>query len=123
MSNYDDYNSDNIYNDPKKWGLVPITDEDRAGPYEFDIFSAWYAPKDKRPGVFFATDSGCSCPTPFSNFVERSDLNWTNRVEEVMSAIDRWNHGMTEDNDYNEVRHNASSLKGKIRNYFDENSI
>lgn len=55
----------NVYYDPEKSGLEVFEYIDTAGSYEFDMFVVWKKLDDGR--LFYATDSGCSCPTPFEN--------------------------------------------------------
>ena len=115
MSNYDEYNDNNIYYDPKKWGLVPLISLDIAGDYEFDIFAIWFDPKDKEKcnGLYYANDSGCSCPSPFSAYTKLSDLQFSNREEEILASINAWGREAYE-------KHDISSLKTKVREYFDK---
>lgn len=55
----------NIYYNPEAFGLQIIGDVDVAGSYEFDILVVF---KDSRTNkIYYATDSGCSCPTPFED--------------------------------------------------------
>lgn len=52
----------NVYYYPENFGLQIIDSIDKADSYEFDMFVVW---KKENGDVVFATDSGCSCPTPF----------------------------------------------------------
>lgn len=52
----------NIYYDPENFGLEIVASEDRGYTYEFDMVVVW---KNKQGDLFWASDSGCSCPTPF----------------------------------------------------------
>lgn len=67
-----DYN-DNIYYNPEKWGMSIFDSIDTAGSYEFDMFVIWQKQDDNT--LWYATDSGCSCPTPFENINSMRDLN------------------------------------------------
>lgn len=40
--------------------------------YEFNMLRVW---KDKNNILYWAKDSGCSCPAPFENFHTVADLN------------------------------------------------
>ena len=57
----------NVYYDPAASGLVSVDSLDESGLcYEFNTLMVV---KHKATGrVFYAHDSGCSCPTPFENF-------------------------------------------------------
>lgn len=55
----------NIYYDPKAFGLSTFGEiEYSSGCYEFDTLVIW---EDERGGLWWARDSGCSCPTPFED--------------------------------------------------------
>ena len=70
----------NPYYDPQKLGLKIVGEIDCGGGYEFDKFVVW----EKADGSkWYATDSGCSCPSPFEN-TELADLQ-PFRVEELRS--------------------------------------
>jgi hypothetical protein len=62
----------NLYYSPEKSGFSTFADLDTADSYEFDIFLILKRDSDNR--LFYVTDSGCSCPTPFE-WVEIKDLN------------------------------------------------
>lgn len=54
---------DNPYYNPEKCGLSIFDSIDTADSYQFDIFCIWK--KDDDNTLWWETDSGCSCPTPF----------------------------------------------------------
>lgn len=74
--------SDPIF-DPERDGYAPVGEIDRAGSYEFDIFAVWRKVADG--SLWYATDSGCSCPSPFESttladlqpFTEQALRSWT----------------------------------------------
>lgn len=52
-----------IYYNPEKFGLKILGDIDwSSGYYEFDQTVVW---QDEQGQMFYAEDSGCSCPSPF----------------------------------------------------------
>jgi len=51
-----------FYN-PENFGLELTGSVDTAGAYEYDEFAVWVHKENK--SIYYATDSGCSCPTPF----------------------------------------------------------
>ena len=53
----------NIYCDPEKFGLTILCMMDTGASYEFDMLVVW---QDRDGNVYYAEDSGCSCPAPFS---------------------------------------------------------
>lgn len=58
------FNSNPYYN-PEDCGLELLDSVDTAGSYEFDIFAIWKELDDNT--IWWDSDSGCSCPTPFEN--------------------------------------------------------
>ena len=54
--------TENPYYYPEKCGLTIFDSIDTAGSYEFDIFCIW---EDNNHNLWWDSDSGCSCPTPF----------------------------------------------------------
>lgn len=54
----------NIYYEPEKFGLRTVGEvEWDDGAYQYDLTVVW---QDTRTGhLFAASDSGCSCPSPF----------------------------------------------------------
>jgi hypothetical protein len=53
-----------IYFDPSKFGLEVLTQVDLSEPdYSFDYLVVWRNLESGK--LFYATDSGCSCPSPF----------------------------------------------------------
>lgn len=66
-----DYES-NPYYYPEKTGLVQIGAIDTAGSYEFDILCVWQHEESGK--LYYATDSGCSCPSPFEDIESLDDM-------------------------------------------------
>ena len=62
----------NVYYDPEKFGLTQIGHIELAGSYEFDTYVLW---KDKNGLVYWAYDTGCSCPIPFEDYTTLESLN------------------------------------------------
>lgn len=91
-----DYYS-NIYYHPEKWGMSIFDQIDTAGSYEFDMFVIWEKDDDKT--LWYATDSGCSCPTPFENIDSMGDLNQitTDTFYNFEQALFNHNNILTED--------------------------
>ena len=63
---------DNPYYNPEKCGLQIFASVDTADSYEFDIFAVCLKLDDNT--LWWDTDSGCSCPCPFSNSDHGHDL-------------------------------------------------
>jgi hypothetical protein len=63
--------NNNIRYNPEEHGLTFIGEVELSEPcYSFDLLAVW---RDK-DGYYLATDSGCSCPTPFENYNGKADL-------------------------------------------------
>lgn len=74
------WGTDDLYNQPEKFGLTQIGClDDPEASYSFDYLIVW---KHEDGRVFYAEDSGCSCPSPFEDFTkledatEVTDANW-----------------------------------------------
>lgn len=57
--------NDNPYYSPEKCGLKIIDEIDNSGSYEYDKLVVWQKLDDKT--IWYDTDSGCSCPSPFED--------------------------------------------------------
>lgn len=53
----------NPYYSPEKCGLAILHDINTGGDYEFDMLVVWEKLDDNT--IWWDTDSGCSCPSPF----------------------------------------------------------
>lgn len=61
-----------IYYSPKEYDLKIVDMLDRPDlSWEFEMLGVWQH-KDGR--LFYASDSGCSCPSPFEDFHSLADL-------------------------------------------------
>jgi len=56
----------NPYYNPKACNLVLVDELNEPLDYAFNILAVWQHPESKR--VFYAKDSGCSCPIPFEMY-------------------------------------------------------
>lgn len=68
MSSYET----NPYYSPEATGLAIVGDLDTGGGYEFDMLVVWQRIEDG--ALFWGTDSGCSCPSPFEDVDSVDDL-------------------------------------------------
>lgn len=107
-----DYDS-NIYYHPEKWGMSIFDQIDTAGSYEFDMFIILEKDDDKT--LWYATDSGCSCPTPFENINSINDLDQItiDTLYNFEQALKNHNGISTEDYKkmYNAVKLHLNSIK------------
>ena len=61
-----------VYYTPAEYGLTSAGEIDfSSGSYEFDITAVW---RDASGQLYYADDSGCSCPSPFEGFRSLDDL-------------------------------------------------
>jgi hypothetical protein len=56
----------NAYYNPEAHSLTIFGEADAGGSYHFDKFVVW---KTSEGDYIWGTDSGCSCPSPFEEFV------------------------------------------------------
>lgn len=61
-----------VYHQPEKFGLTVVAEVDAGASYEFDMTVVW---KHEDGRLFWATDSGCSCPSPFEAYTSLDDLS------------------------------------------------
>ena len=92
---------DNPYYSPEKCGLKPFEEFNDADSYEFDIFMIWE--KEDDGTLWWDTDSGCSCPSPFDNSDNGHDLKPINK--DTMRSFEEAlrNHYRMTDSDYNNI--------------------
>lgn len=81
----------NIYYSPEDFGLKIVSVLEMHEPdYDFDMTVAW---QDIHTGdVYWAHDSGCSCPSPFENILEIGDLTPVRNTKEVSDFINNYWH-------------------------------
>lgn len=83
--------SGNIYYNPEEFGLELIEDIGQPGMcYEFNDFVVWRRPADG--ALFYASDAGCSCPSPFEGYEKAEDLTQITRAgfESFVSDFNAW---------------------------------
>lgn len=78
----------NIYYQPEDFGLEIFEHiEDDHASYSFDDFVIWRRLEDGK--LFYATDAGCSCPSPFED-VKVGDLTPVTTIEVLDAAIEEY---------------------------------
>lgn len=77
---------DNVMYNPEKFGLTVVGEayDDDLG-YEFDEFIVW---RDAEGNFRWASDAGCSCPTPFED-VTLAGMG-KGSAAEAHAALDEW---------------------------------
>jgi hypothetical protein len=67
------YSTPDVYYQPEHFGLTQIGYlDDPNACYSFDDLIVWQHTDGR---IFWAEDSGCSCPSPFEHFNSLDDLN------------------------------------------------
>ncbi len=89
----------NIWYDPEKFGLKVVGTLSIPMSYEFSYFVVW---SGRNGELFWGTDSGCSCPTPFE-YTGVDDLHLINddswsEFEKAVNDFNVWRGD--EDDDY-----------------------
>ena len=85
------WSNPDLYNQPEQFGLVPVGDlDDPESCYSFCDLVVWHHPETYT--LYWAVDSGCSCPSPFEDFTnlkEATQVHFDNAEEmtELEDAI------------------------------------
>lgn len=75
----------NIYYSPEKYGLTSVKDvEWRDEGYEFCLTALW---KSQEGRFFVASDSGCSCPSPFEDYSSVDQLAEVKSLGDLLAHI------------------------------------
>ena len=89
------WDSPDVYYQPEHFGLTVVGSVQWGEPdYDFHITAVWF---DADKHFFVASDSGCSCPSPFEDF---------ETVESLGKAMSKWEA--------------ASELLRRLQNYLDD---
>lgn len=79
---------ESVYDKPEAYGLKMVAEVAPNMGWEFDILAFW---QDKRTGeLYAASDSGCSCPCPFEDYMSRDSLEGPitkNRAYELLQEF------------------------------------
>lgn len=66
------YTTNDVYYQPETFGLQVVGEMEWSEPcYDFDMTVVW---KDGDGVYYWASDAGCSCPSPFQNYTSISAL-------------------------------------------------
>lgn len=76
-----------VYIDPERFGLKMLDSLDIAGCYEFSMLALWERTEDG--ALFYATDSGCSCPSPFE-WAGVNELTRITSAAEFAAGARKW---------------------------------
>lgn len=105
--------NDNPYYSPELCGLEIFESIDTAGSYEFDIFCIWK--KLDTGDLYWDSDSGCSCPSPFDNSDHGHDLKLIN--EELFYNFDQAlkNHSRIGVGDYLKIKNKVDEYLKSLK--------
>lgn len=80
---------ENVYYSPESHNLTKIGEIDPHESYEFNTLVAWQH-EDGR--IFWASDSGCSCPTPFeyTKFEDLHEITDFDSFRYFCNTVDDW---------------------------------
>lgn len=78
-----------IYYSPENHGIEIVGELEQEPDYDFHKFVVWRDLKNKNI-VYYATDSGCSCPMPFENFGGPETLTRVESRGALRSAAKAW---------------------------------
>lgn len=71
-----------VYYNPYDFGLYPLAELELAEPdYSFDILMVW---RHEDGTLYWAQDSGCSCPSPFEDYTSLDKLEQLSKYDYPM---------------------------------------
>lgn len=75
-----------VYYQPEAFDLTPVGEiEWDEESYQFFITAVWLHADGT---IYYADDSGCSCPAPFEDFTSLSDLDKADTVQDLINYLD-----------------------------------
>jgi len=78
-----------IYSDPESFGLeVFATLYEPNMSYEFNMFAVWIDRENRK--LFYGSDSGCSCPSPFEKVQCIQELNELKNLKAFEDDLHSW---------------------------------
>lgn len=103
----------NIYYNPEAFGLEIVGEiEWDDEPYTFNMTVVW---KERRGRYWIASDSGCSCPSPFEDFYDINQLDGPYNKQGLKSRLE---FNISERNYYGrpeaELRKEVSDILARI---------
>lgn len=104
------YGRPDVYYDPEKCGVTLVVMLDRPDlSYEFDMLGVWRDDATGRLG--WASDSGCSCPSPFEDYNSFGDLTLLGDSPDALRALEdeAWSTLLS----YSESRNDAPPSKAR----------
>lgn len=77
-----------VYYEPERYGLTVLHEHDPPLSYEFHMLVLWVHKSGK---LLMASDSGCSCPSPFEDYTSLRDLTPVGSIEDIQSVVAEYN--------------------------------
>ena len=106
----------NIYYSPEDFGLKVFAMAEKEPDYDFSMFVVWV---DGEGMLFYAEDSGCSCPSPFEDIRHITQLLrigddrfGLESFYQTLSAWKKWNEGVSTDYLRRKVREHMEKRSG-----------
>lgn len=92
------WNSDDVYYQPESFGLEIVAEVEWSPPcYDFDLTVVWV---DKGGNYYWASDAGCSCPSPFESYNSLEDLNTGTKWEAINALTQLLKESSWKQNDH-----------------------
>lgn len=87
------YSTSDLYYQPHEFGLTPVGTIDWTDDsYSFDMTAVWYDAHNRK--LYWASDSGCSCPSPFEDFTTLDTASTGTKMDLYKYLDERLNHEM-----------------------------
>lgn len=102
----------NPYYAPEKMGLEILATIEDEPNWDFDIMAIW----TDGSRLYWANDSGCSCPTPFEDYNNLESLS-SGDVSACLRAIDDFTEGEHYYHNSSRVRNQATRAKELVREW------
>ena len=77
---------ENVYNTPEKYGLVIVAEAAKEPCYDFDMVVVFR--HEDTGHLYWAADSGCSCPSPFEDYHSLDSLTRLTSIDQLISPLD-----------------------------------
>lgn len=100
--------SENIYYSPGHYGLqIVVEHENDPHPYGFDKYVVWQHMETGK--LYFAHDSGCSCPSPFEQYKGIEELEEIEGHKDLRVSLSRM--------PYSDARDFIEDMKQAVKNF------
>ncbi len=91
-----------MYYNPENYGLEIFVSLDEPNmSYEYNMFVVWIDRKERK--LYYATDSGCSCPSPFEGISSVQELNELKNLKAFEDELHGWGDGFLDAQEINSV--------------------